>query len=290
MTTTNITTEVDADPHRVDHDLVDVAWLASHLGQVLIVDCRFTGDRDSSVAAYRAGHLPGAVHSYWLDLSDVDTSVMTLLPDPDRAVAALSALGIGPDTEVVAYADTADLYAARLWHLLRVHGHRQVRLLDGGLEAWIAAGHRLDTGDVVPRPTAFRPAPAPEAAIEVDELWHRLDQLQLVDTRTPAEYAGTEARAARGGHIPGAALLPWTDLIDGHGHFRDGAAIGRRAARVGLDRAAETVTYCQGGVRAAHAALALRSAGFDRVRVYNGSWAQWGNDPALPATVPAGEP
>lgn len=268
--------------------LVDVAWLATHLDGVLVVDCRFLGDRDCSLGAYRAGHIPGAVHSYWLDLCGEDTRVMTLLPDPGRAVTALSRLGVGPETLVVAYADNADLYAARLWHLLRVQGHAGVRLLDGGLEAWTAAGHKLQAGPVQPRPARFQPAPALETAIDADELHQRLHELQIVDTRTPEEFTGAQARAARGGHIPTATPLPWSELIDDTGHFLRPGNIRRRAAAAGLDPDAETVTYCQGGVRAAHTAVALLLAGFAQVRVYDGSWAQWGNDPARPITTPAG--
>lgn len=265
--------------------LVDAPWLAAHLDDVLVVDCRFTGDRDSSRATYRDGHIPHAVHSYWLDLCAEDTRVTTLLPDRDRAIAALSALGVGPTTLVVAYADNADLYAARLWHLLRVLGHADVRLLDGGLAAWTADGRPLATGDVPARPTRFQPGAPLDAAIDVDELRDRLAGLQIVDTRSPEEFAGTQVRAARGGHIPGALPLPWNDLIDDDGRYLDPAELRHRAGRAGLDPAAETVTYCQGGVRAAHAALGLRLAGFERVRVYDGSWAQWGNDPSLPVHV-----
>ena len=270
--------------------LAEPSWLLEHLADpnVLVIDCRFTGDRMSSRQAYFDGHIPGAVHAYWLeDLCAPDTRVTTLLPDPDRAADRLGRLGVGADTAVIGYSDNADLYAARLWHVLRCNGHRQVRLLDGGIAAWQAAGGELQTGENTPRPTAF-PLRSPLATlIGTEELLGRLAdrRLQLVDARSRAEYDGIQIRAARGGHIPGATLLPWDELTTDDGRFRTAAAIGERAAAAGLDPTREVVTYCQGGVRAAHVAFALQLAGFDRVRVYDGSWAVWGNDARLPTVA-----
>jgi thiosulfate/3-mercaptopyruvate sulfurtransferase len=274
-----------------DDQLVDPTWLAAHLADpdLLVVDCRFTGDRDTSRQAYRDGHIPGAVHAYWLDeLCAADTRVTSLLPDPDRAADGLGRLGIDPDTRVVGYADNANLYAARLWHVLRQVRHRWVRLLDGGLESWRGEGRELVTGTHTVAPSVYPISEPGRTTIDTAELYARLGDttLQLIDTRAQAEYEGTDVRAARGGHIPGALLLPWTELTDTGGRYRSVDAIRERCRAAGLDPSREVVTYCQGGVRAAHTALALQMAGYDRVRIYDGSWAQWGNDPSLPITTP----
>lgn len=120
--------------------------------------------------------------------------------------------------------------------------------------------------------------------IDAEEILQRLEdpELRLIDTRGPAEFSGEQLRAARGGHIPNAILWPWEQNLSADGTMRDPQEICARAQAAGLLPEQELVTYCQGGVRAAHAALALRIAGYPRVRVYDGSWAEWGNNPAMP--------
>ena len=268
--------------------LVSSAELAAHLRDedVLVCDCRFAGDAEASRARYVSGHIPGAIHVYWLDdLSAADTAVTTFLPDEDEAAVKLGQLGITHEKTVVAYADGGNLYASRLWHVLTHYGHDRVTLLDGGLEKWVAEDRPLEHGSVELSPARFESRERDRGGvISAAEILDRLEDgnLRLVDTRSPAEYAGEQIRAARGGHIPGAILWPWEENLRTNGTMRDAEDIRARAQAAGLQAEQELVTYCQGGVRAAHAALALRIAGYPRVRVYDGSWAEWGNDPALP--------
>jgi thiosulfate/3-mercaptopyruvate sulfurtransferase len=268
--------------------LVSSGELAAHLRDedLLVCDCRFAGDAEASRARYVSGHLPGAIHVYWLgDLSAADTSVTTFLPDAEEAADRLGRLGITHGRTVAAYSDGGNLYASRLWHVLAYYGHDRVALLDGGIEKWQAEGRPLERGTVHPVPVGFEPRESSGMrGIGAEEILERLEDsdLRLVDARGPAEFSGEQLRGTRGGHIPGAILWPWDENLKPDGTLRDPAEIRARAEAAGLVRGQELVTYCQGGVRAAHAALALRIAGYPRVRVYDGSWAEWGNDPALP--------
>ncbi|MBV8988691.1 MAG: sulfurtransferase [Solirubrobacterales bacterium] len=268
--------------------LVSSGELAAHLRdeEVLVCDCRFAGDAEGSRAKYASGHLPGAIHVYWLeDLAAADTSVTTFLPDATEAAEKLGRLGITHEKTVVAYSDGGNLYASRLWHVLAAYGHDHVAVLDGGIEKWQAEGRPLERGTVEPSPARFEPRQSDwMRGIGAEEIHQRLDDptLRLLDVRAPAEFSGEQLRAARGGHIPGAILWPWEENLRPDGTMRQAAEIRARAEAAGLRPEQELVSYCQGGVRAAHAALALRIAGYERVWVYDGSWAEWGNDPALP--------
>jgi thiosulfate/3-mercaptopyruvate sulfurtransferase len=274
--------------------LMSSGELAAHLRDedLLVCDCRFAGDAEGSRAQYVAGHVPGAIHVYWLDdLSAADTTVTTFLPNAEKAADRLGRLGITHDKFVVAYSDGGNLYASRLWHVLAHYGHERVALLDGGIEKWQAEGGPLERGNVSPAPASFEPRRSDwMRGIGAAEILERLDDpgVRLVDVRGQAEFSGEQRRAARGGRIPGAVLWPWEENLQTDGTLRDRAEIQARAQQAGLFPEQELVTYCQGGVRAAHAALALRIAGYPRVRIYDGSWADWGNNPALPVLCDVG--
>jgi len=268
--------------------LVSSGELAAHLRDedVLVCDCRFAGDAEASRGRYASGHLPGAIHVYWLeDLCAPDTTVTTFLPDAEQAAERLGRLGITHEKTVVAYSDDGNLYASRLWHVLAHYGHERVALLDGGIEKWEAEQRQLECGTADPSPARFEPRQSSwMRGIGAEAILERLDDpaLRLLDVRGPAEFSGEQLRAARGGHIPGAVLWPREENLRPDGTMRDPAELRTRAQAAGLLPEQELVTYCQGGVRAAHAALALRIGGYPRVRIYDGSWAEWGNDPTLP--------
>ncbi|GAC1487353.1 MAG: sulfurtransferase [Candidatus Limnocylindrales bacterium] len=266
--------------------------LAAHASDPLlrVVDCRFSFARDAR-PDYLAGHLPGAVYCSWAD----DLSAPPppsghprwMLQDPVAFAAAMSRLGIGDDTMVVGYDAEGGHHAARLWLALRRYGHDKMAVLDGGIQKWEREGRPLEPGDVRAEPARFTPQARDgviaskaevQAAVRTGGPW-------LLDVRRESEYLGNEVRAARGGHIPGAVHLHWQDALQKDWSLRDPDTLEDLYADAGFSADTATVTYCQGGVRAAFTHLLLTALGHDDVRTYDGSWEEWGNDPDLPVVL-----
>ncbi|GLU47592.1 sulfurtransferase [Nocardiopsis ansamitocini] len=266
---------------------VSPEWLDTHYDDVLVADVRWYLDGRSGRDAYLGGHLPGAV---FVDV-DADLAAPATaeggrhpLPDPDDFAATLSRLGIGDDTAVVAYDDAGGSIAARLVWMLRALGS-SAAVLDGGLPAWDGP---LDVGGVVPvaRPRATREWPADRVADKETVAGHTGDERHLLlDARAPGRYTGAEPAAVdpRPGHIPGARSAAWQDNLTSAGRFASPEDLRARFSALGADRARTVTAYCGSGVTACHNLLALEHAGFDRARLYPGSWSAWGADESLPA-------
>jgi thiosulfate/3-mercaptopyruvate sulfurtransferase len=262
--------------------LVDVPTLRELLAaDALVLDVRWTlagADR----AGYLAGHVPGAV------FCDLDADLAAPpgdggrhpLPAPDDLGRTLRRLGVAPGREVVAYDGGPGASAARAWWVLRWAGHERVRVLDGGLPAWVAAGGALEPGDVAPRPApdaVVRPGGLPTVTAD-DVLAGRAGA--LLDARAPERYRGeTEPIDPVAGHIPGAVSRPTGLLYGPDGRFRAPDEL-----RATLDVGGPAAAYCGSGVTAAQLVLAGQVAGVD-LALYPGSWSHWVRDPARPVAT-----
>lgn len=271
--------------------LVSAADLASHLGDAawVAVDCRHDlAKLDAGEAAYAAGHLPGAVFAHLdRDLSGPMTGRNGRHPLPDAATLAarLGCLGIGLDTMVVAYDDGPGMFAARLWWLLRWLGHERVAVLDGGLAAWKAAGHPLETAR--PQPAAkVLPWKAALDVVSAGEVLENIERrgFQLVDARAPDRFRGeNETLDPVGGHIPGAVNRFFRDNLGPDGRFKAAAQLRDEWLALLGDRSPGAVVHqCGSGVTACHNLLAMEVAGLSGSRLYAGSWSEWVSDPARP--------
>jgi thiosulfate/3-mercaptopyruvate sulfurtransferase len=250
---------------------------------------QFDGDyrTDSGRHLWQSGHLPGAIHVE-VD-ADFAVSAPTHNQHPPAQVLAERAarFGIGPDTPTVVYDSTGGFWAARVWYLLRWIGV-PVRVLDGGLAAWSAAGLPTDAGSTQPVPVPpWRVRAIRDAWIELDEL-REIDSsaANLVCALSPAAFTGAEpTRYHRRGHIPGSRNVAARSLLDQRGLLLPPTEITALYRDAGADLDREVLLYCGGGISATVNALALVAAGIERLRVYDGSLEEWSADPSLPLTV-----
>jgi thiosulfate/3-mercaptopyruvate sulfurtransferase len=269
--------------------LVSVDTLAHRLtdptsrGSTVVCDVRFyLADLEQGRREYEAGHLPGArfvdLHT---ELAGGPGGGRHPLPPVADFLALLGRLGVSPATTVVAYDSAGGATASRLWWMLRSVGHGQVAVLDGGLPAWVAAGHPLTTDVPDVTATAYPPiADAWSGIVTADEL---ADAVALgatvVDSRTGERYRGeVEPIDAQAGHIPGAVNRFHGDNLAPDGTHRSTAELAERFAGLG----SSPIVYCGSGVTACHNLLAMSEVGINQARLYPGSWSEWSSDPTRP--------
>lgn len=271
--------------------LVDVATLAAHLGdrEWGVIDVRHQlSDVGYGERAYSESHIPGAVFLHCdRDLSGPVTGANGRHPWPerDRLVERLGEIGIGSQIQVVVYDDAQGMIAGRLWALLRWLGHERVALLDGGLQAWRAAGGTMTSLPPKVRAVAFD-ASDEVGPITTDDVLERLETpgMRLVDARSPDRYRGeNETIDPVGGHIPGAVNRFFRDNLLADGRYKPAAELRAEWLAVLAGALPEQVIHqCGSGVSACHNMLAMEIAGLPGSRLYAGSWSEWCVDPGRP--------
>jgi thiosulfate/3-mercaptopyruvate sulfurtransferase len=279
-------------PYTHPEALVSTEWLAAHLAdpQVRVLDSSFKqpGVTPTARQDYDAGHIPGAV---FFDIDDVaapGTSLPHMIPPAERFAAKMAERGIGNGDRVVVYDANGLSSAGRAWWMLRLFGHDNVALLDGGLPKWKAEGRPLETAApaIPPRRFSARFDPALVRDKEAVRANITAPREQLIDARAAGRFEGTAPETwpgRRSGHIPGSRNLPFDLVTDPQSHQLKSAEELRRlfeAAGVRLDR--PIVTSCGSGVTACALAFALHLIGHPGVAVYDGSWSEWG----LPGDTP----
>jgi len=238
--------------------------------------------------AYSNGHIPGARSFDIFGISLIDTR-----PQPLEAFLwiiehLIQAKGVNNDSTVVVYDDIAGMRSARLFWFLEFFGHDDVHMLNGGFNAWQAAGLHVTNEAVVPKTGNFKMRPRRELLATVDDVAANVakEGSVIIDTRTDGEYTGKVVRAARGGAIPGAVHLEWTNNLDEKGFFKSAEELKKMYLSRGIGPEKEIIPHCHGGYRSAHTYLALRLIGYPKVRNYLGSWGEWGNRTDLPIEHP----
>jgi thiosulfate/3-mercaptopyruvate sulfurtransferase len=237
---------------------------------------------------YSAGHIPGAIHVDLWGVSLIDTDPAPLKAFMWMIEHVLAVHGVDATVPVVVYDDQSGVRAARAFWFLEHFGHPSVRLLDGGFKAWMAAGLPV-TRDAAPPPKSEWTGRREEHTLatwrEVRNALGRGDAV-ILDTRTDDEHNGTMVRARRGGAVPGAVHIEWTRNLAPTGEFKPAVELKKMYEDAGVTPDREVITYCQGGYRAAQSYLALRLLGYPRVRMYIGSWKEWGDREDLPIERP----
>ena len=272
--------------------LVSTDWVAQHGNDANI---RLV-EVDVDTGAYEQGHIEGAVGWNWQ--SQLQQTVRRDVISQQELEQLLGSSGISNDTTVILYGDNNNWFAAWAFWQLKMYGHQDVKLMNGGRVKWTAENRPITT-QVPNHPAATYRASSPDQSIRAyrDQVLSAVNagSVSLVDVRAPAEYSGEllapanlpQEGAQRGGHIPGAANIPWGQAVNEDGTFKSADDLGALYKGKGIDGSRETIAYCRIGERSSHTWFVLTQLlGYQNVRNYDGSWTEWGSIVGAPIEKP----
>ena len=239
---------------------------------LIIIDAR-------SFQEYSKGHITNAVNLDLFSFHWIDTSQDGISSFNEQFTKIFSRVGISEGKRVIFYDNTSGMLAARGVWLLEYFSHQNVSMLDGGFTKWKNEERAWNTIPTANKPTNFTAKPNPKVLAGFEYVLDNLDKITILDARSKEEFDGKLVRAARGGHIPTATSIDYTENIANDGTIKNNEELSKLYQ---LPKDAEIVTYCQGAYRAANTYMALKKIGFTKVKVYLGSWGEWGNKLELP--------
>jgi thiosulfate/3-mercaptopyruvate sulfurtransferase len=271
--------------------LVDCDWVQQRLNdpKIKLVEV------DVDTNAYEEGHIPGAIAWNWT--SQLNDQVRRDIPSKEQLSQLLSASGISNDDTIVLYGDNNNWFAAFAFWILRMYGHQDLRLMDGGRKKWLADGRETTTQEENPQPAQYA-AQDPDTSLRasVTDVLKQLEsqEFNLVDVRSPAEFTGeviappgmTET-AQRGGHVPGARNIPWAQAVNEDGTFKTADELRQLYASKGITPDKPAIAYCRIGERSSHTWFVLQYLlGFEGCKNYDGSWTEYGSMIGVPIEKP----
>ncbi len=261
--------------------LVTTDWLAEHLADEGLV----VGEVDENPDLYDEGHIPGAIKLHWRD--DLQDPVERDLVEKEAFEQLMGSRGIANETTIVLYGDKNNWFAAYAYWYLKIYGHEDVRILDGGRQKWIDESRELTIDEPQISPASYSARDRDETIrTRRDAVLQTIGRDALVDVRSPQEYSGEliaapgyeQEGAQRAGHIPTAQSIPWAQAVKDDGTFKSADELRELYGAKGITPDRSVTAYCRIGERSAHTWFVLRELlGYEDVRNYDGSWTEWGN-------------